>query len=84
MIIYKIYPLVKLFFKFFRHLCTNWVKSTTFFVHDVALQSKQHAPKMYTSLPSQVNNIPHFRTRNTLKNVSTTGFFALPKINKGI
>lgn len=84
LIIYKNPPLVKPFFKFFRHLCTKKVKSATLQVHCVALQSKQQPPYMYTSLPSEVNNIPHFCTRNTPRNASTTGFFSPPNINKGI
>ena len=84
LIIYKNPPLVKPFFKFFRHLCTKKVKSATLQVHCVALQSKQQPPYMYTSLPSEVNNIPHFCTRNTTRNASTTGFFSPPNINKGI
>ena len=84
LIIYKNPPLVKPFFKFFRHLCTKKVKSATLQVHCVALQSKQQPPYMYTSLPSEVNNIPHFCTRTIPRNASTTGFFSPPNINKGI
>ena len=41
LIIYKNPPLVKPFFKFFRHLCTEKVKSPTLQVHCVTPQSKQ-------------------------------------------
>ncbi len=64
LIIYKNPPLVKPFFKFFRHLCTEKVKSPTLQVHCVTPQSKQQPPYMYTSLPSEVNNFPRFRTQN--------------------
>ena len=74
----------KPFFKFFRHLCTEKVKSPTLQVHYVTPQSKQQPPYMYTSLPSEVNNFPHFRTQNMPRNASTTGFFSPPNINKGI
>ena len=36
---------------------------------------------MYTSLPSEVNNLPRFRTQNMPRNASTTGFFSPPNIN---
>lgn len=84
LIIYKNPPLVKPFFYFFRHLCTKTVKSPTLQVHRVALQSKQQPPYMYTSLPSEVNNLPRFRTQNMPRNASTTGFFSPSNINKGI
>lgn len=84
LIIYKTPPLVKPFFKFFRHLCTEKVKSPTLQVHCVTPQSKQQSPYMYTSLPSEVNNLPRFRTQNMPRNASTTGFFSPPNINKGI
>ena len=84
LIIYKNPPLVKPFFKFFRHLCTEKVKSPTLQVHYVTPQSKQQPPYMYTSLPFEVNNLPRFRTQNMPRNASTTGFFSPPNINKGI
>ncbi len=84
LIIYKNPPLVKPFFKFFRHLCTEKVKSPTLQVHCVTPQSKQQPPYMYTSLPSEVNNLPRFRTQNMPRNASTTGFFSPPNINKEI
>ena len=84
LIIYKNPPLVKPFFKFFRHLCTEKVKSQTLQVHYVTPQSKQQPPYMYTSLPSEVNNFPRFRTQNMPRNASTTGFFSPPNINKRI
>lgn len=84
LIIYKNPPLVNPFFKFFRHLCTEKVKSPTLQVHCVTPQSKQQPPYMYTSLPSEVNNLPRFRTQNMPQNASTTGFFSPSNINKGI
>ena len=60
LIIYNNPPLVKPFFKFFRHLCTEKVKSPTLQVHCVTPQSKQQPPYMYTSLPSEVNNLPRY------------------------
>ena len=62
--------------------CT--IKVPFLIVHCVTPQTKQQPPYMYTSLPSEVNNLPRFRTQNMPRNASTTGFFSPPNINKGI
>ena len=62
LIIYKNPPLVKPFFKFFRHLCTEKVKSPTLQVHCVTPQSKQPTPFPYTKYAPKCVNHGLFQT----------------------
>lgn len=80
-IIYIFWRKVKNYF-FFSNLCTYQGNFSTSKVHFFDRITTQDTPYRYTTLPSEVYNLPLYGTHNDLRNLSTTGFFALSNINK--